>query len=235
MNNKEIEGFFNMAKQEVEKRIFHYGGDEESITDYQKLRTKLEKAAKRKVSVLARGELKLGEVVNEWDFVESEANFAALFKGDYNPYLYASFFLYHWGLYVYSIGECLRGARFMIQASTYAGYWKGARERDEWLQAQEVTKKTKIDSGKKVGEGRAAYFQPVREELVRLLMTECPAVGWRFKTKAAEAVAGKLQIFIDTHGLELKADNLESTILRWSSAKYPEVEAAFAKVVQKHG
>lgn len=26
MNNKEIEGFFNMAKQEVEKRIFHYGG-----------------------------------------------------------------------------------------------------------------------------------------------------------------------------------------------------------------
>ncbi|MCS3422451.1 hypothetical protein M2403_001031 [Rahnella sp. BIGb0603] len=113
--------------------------------------------AERKVTVLAKGELKLGEVANEWDFVESEANFSALFKGDYNPYLYASFFLYHWGLYIYSTGECLSSARFMIQASTYAGYWKGARERDEWLQAQEVAKKTKIDSGKKVGEGRAAY------------------------------------------------------------------------------
>lgn len=224
-----------MAKQEAERLLFQYGGNEKSSGDYQNLRKKLEKVAERKVTVLAKGELKLGEVANEWDFVESEANFSALFKGDYNPYLYASFFLYHWGLYIYSTGECLSSARFMIQASTYAGYWKGARERDEWLQAQEVAKKTKIDSGKKVGEGRAAYFQPVREELVRLLMTECPAEGWRFKTKAAEAVSGKLQIFIDTHELELKADNLESTILRWSSAKYPEVEAAFAKVVQKHG
>lgn len=235
MNNKEIDAFFTMAKQEAERLLFQYGGNEKNSGDYQSLRKKLEKVAERKVTVLARGELKLGEVANEWDFVESEANFSALFKGDYNPYLYASFFLYHWGLYIYSTGECLSSARFMIQASTYAGYWKGARERDEWLQAQEVAKKTKIDSGKKVGEGRAAYFQPVREELVRLLMTECPAEGWRFKTKAAEAVSGKLQIFIDTHELELKADNLESTILRWSSAKYPEVEAAFAKVVQKHG
>ncbi|HFI5640958.1 TPA: hypothetical protein ACGQVP_001973 [Raoultella planticola] len=233
MNNKDIEVFFNMAKQEVEKRIFHYGGDEKSTTDYQNLRTKLEKAAKRKVSMLAGGKLESGEVVNEWDFVESEANFAALFKGDYNHYLYASFFLYHWGLYVYSIGECLKGARFMIQASTYVGYWKGARERDEWLLEQEVAKQAKIDSGKKVGERRAAYFQPVREELVRLLITECPDEGWRSKAKAAEAVSYKLQEFSDAHGIELNADNLQSTVLRWSSAKYPEVKKAFAQVIRK--
>lgn len=233
MNNKEIEDFFSMAKQEVEKRIFHYGGDEQSTTDYQNLHTKLEKAAKRKVSALARGKLESGEVVNEWDFVESEANFAALFKGDYNPYLYASFFLYHWGLYVYSIGECLRGARFMIQASTYAGYWKGARERDEWLLGQEVAKQAKIDSGKKVGEGRAAYFQPVREELVRLLIAECPVDGWRFKTEAVKVVENKLKIFISEQGIKLDADNLQSTVLRWSSAKYPEVKKAFAQVIRK--
>ncbi|HCB0205071.1 hypothetical protein ACHEUO_07660 [Klebsiella oxytoca] len=233
MNNKEIDVFFNMAKQEVEKRIFHYGGDEESITDYQNLRTKLEKTAKKKVSVLAKGKLESGEVENEWDFVESEANFAALFKGDYNPYLYASFFLYHLGLYVYSIGECLKGGGFMIQASTYAGYWKGARERDEWLLGQETAKQAKIDSGKKAGEGRAAYFQPVRDELVRLLITECPNEGWRFKTIAADAVSCKLQKFIDAHGIKLNADNLQSTVLRWSSDKYPEVKKAFAQVVRK--
>lgn len=235
MNNRAKDEFFTMAKKEAEKRLSLNSCDEESRAGYQNLREKLEKAAKKKVGALIKGDHKLGEVTNEWDFVESEAYYSAIFEGDYTPYLYASFFFYHWGIYVYSTGECLNGAQFMIQASTYAGYWKGAKDRDEWLQAQEVAKKTKIDSGKKVGEGRTAYFQPVREELVRLLMTECPAEGWRFKTKAAEAVSGKLQIFIDTHELELKADNLESTILRWSSAKYPEVEAAFAKVVQKHG
>jgi len=234
MNNNDIDAFFAMAKQEAKKLLSLHSCDEESNADYRNLRKKLEKAAERKVGLLARGELKLGEVANECDFVESEAYFSAVFEGDYNPYLYASFFLYHWGLYVYSTGECLSGARFMIRASACAGNWKGARERDEWLQVQGVAKQTKIDSGKKVGEGRAAYFQPVREELVRLLMKECPAEGWRFKTKAAEAVSGKLQIFIDTHELELKADNLKRTILEWSSGRYPDVEAAFAKVVRKN-
>ncbi len=233
MNNKDIDAFFNLAKHEAERLLFQYSDDDKSSGSYQHLRNKLEEAAVRKVRELARGELKFGEVLNEWDFVESEANFSALFKGNYNPYLYASFFLYHWGIYIYSTGECLSSLRFMIQASTYAGYWKGARERDEWLQAQEVAKQTKIDNGKKVGDGRAAYFQPVREELIRLLMTECPAEGWRFKTKAAEAISGKLQIFIDTHEFELKADNLENTILRWSS-KYPDIEVAFARVLRKN-
>ncbi|MBZ7216170.1 hypothetical protein FMK62_24550 [Klebsiella grimontii] len=234
MNIKEMDPFFTIAKQEAERRQSAYRGDEESNTGYKNLCMELEALAEEKVGRIVRRELKLGEVVNEWEFVESDANFAARFKGDYNLYLYASFFLYHWGLHVYSTEDSLSGVRFMIQASTYAGYWKGARERDEWLEGEEVARQAKRDSGKKVGEGRAAYFQPVRDELVRLLMAECPGEGWRFKTEAAKAVLAKLQIFIDANGIELKTDNLESTVLRWSSAKYPDVEAAFAQVVRKH-
>lgn len=121
----------------------------------------------------------------------------------------------------------------MIQASTYTAYRRGARERDEWLLGQETAKQTKIDSGKKVGGRRAVYFNPVRDELVRLLITECPDEGWRSKAKAAESIADKLNFFIDSHGIKLNADNLESTVLRWSSAKYPEVKKAFAQVIRK--
>ncbi|CNG42245.1 hypothetical protein [Yersinia intermedia] len=233
MNNKEINEFFTITKEEAERTLSQYGGYEKSNADYQDLLKKMEERAKKTVRALAEGKLKLGDVRNEWDFVEPDARFLAVFKGNYDDYLYAYFFLYHWGKHVYSTGKCLSGVRFMVQASTCAGYWKGARERDDWLQLKDIAKQTKIDSGKKVGEGRASYFQPVREELVRLLMSECPAEGWRFKTKAAKAVLDKLQIFIDTHEIDLKADNLESTILRWSSEKYPDVKAAFAKVVRK--
>jgi len=233
MNNKEINAFFTMSKKEAERALSQYDGYEKSSADYQDLRKKMEARAKTKVRALVEGKLKLGDVRNEWDFAEPEAHFLAVFQGNYDDYLYAYFFLYHWGMHVYSTGQCLNGAQFMIQASTCAGYWKGARERDDWLQFKDIAKQTKIDRGKKVGEGRAFYFQPVREELVRLLISECPAGGWRFKTKAAEAVSDKLQIFIDTHGIDLKADNLESTILRWSSEKYPDVKAAFDKVVRK--
>lgn len=101
------------------------------------------------------------------------------------------------------------------------------------VETAELALKKKQDHGKKGGEVTGSALAPARDELKRLLETNCPSEGWKTKTAAIDSVVGQLTDFVETHKIKLKTDNLYNAILTWCK-RYPALKDVLESSLHKN-
>lgn len=191
------------------------------------------------------------QIEQQWENVYFEVNAAR--KINENIYLRWAMLNYYWGIYEWARGCRLEGIKFMVEATRAQGLWQGYLEGLERFELIESLRQQRKVSGSEGGLERAGRYQPVKEELLRLLRSEAPREGWPTKRKAVDAIEGKLWRFIDgpyrnafkkesiqrhkDTGRERKPfsmikENLDRTILDWSRND-KTIKAAFFQAIRK--
>ncbi|MGH8049291.1 MAG: hypothetical protein ACREPB_01375 [Arenimonas sp.] len=63
------------------------------------------------------------------------------------------------------------------------------------------------------GAAKAKKYQPLKDEIIRLLETKCPSEGWRDSAEAIKSIIDELRIF---HTKNRISSNLENLLRIWS-------------------
>lgn len=127
---------------------------------------------------------------------------------DINGYLYWARLNFYWGEHEWRQGDQTEGVWFMVQATKALALWQGYLDGLDRREHEESIQQRRKNSGSKGGFKRAGRYQPVKEELIRLLKEEKPETGWKTKRDAVDTIEPKLWRFID--GPYRKAFNKES-------------------------
>lgn len=125
-----------------------------------------------------------------------------------NGYLYWALLNFYWGEHEWKQGDQTEGIWFMVQATKALALWQGYLDGLDRREHEESVQQRRKSSGSKGGFKRAGRYQPVKEELIRLLKEEKPETGWKTKREAVDAIEPKLWRFID--GPYRKAFNKEN-------------------------
>lgn len=174
---------------------------------------------------------------------------------DINGYLYWALLNFYWGEHEWDQGEQTEGIWFMVQATRALALWLGYLDGLDRREHEESVQQRRKSSGSKGGFKRAGRYQPVKEELIRLLKEEKPETGWKTKRDAVDAIEHKLWRFIDgpyrkafnkeniqrrkAFELERKPfsmvrESLDRTMLDWSRND-EAIKNAFQQVVVRRG
>ncbi|WP_049010716.1 hypothetical protein [Enterobacter kobei] len=226
-----LDGVFDSVKKEAERFMSCFSGSHDDVSSYNELRDRCESKAKEKINKFKE---EGGHIMDDnFECMLYDANFSAQWNGKFGTYLAIAFFFYHWGQYCYSSGLRREGLLFMARAAGCGGVWQGAGLYADRVETAELALKKKQDHGKKGGEVTGSALAPARDELKRLLETNCPSEGWKTKTAAIDSVVGQLTDFVETHKIKLKTDNLYNAILTWCK-RYPALKDVLESSLHKN-
>ncbi|WP_288493326.1 hypothetical protein [uncultured Pantoea sp.] len=156
-----------------------------------------------------------------------------------NEWLYLSAMYWHLGLGTLHADKT-KGVELLLKGIEFLDYCRGFIEREFW----QIELDSKHVIPKQGGKTKAARFDAVKAEIIRLLKIAPPAGGWERKQDALRDIEDGLNSYITNHGWPSATDNnnkskseaelfalRERTILDWSRND-PDVKAVFDSVIK---
>lgn len=160
----------------------------------------------------------------------------ARWKGEPDILLAIAFVCRQWGALLYRRGAKAEAHRYVLLALKQINIWTGAYWGLEMEVAKCASVNDKYEASRRGGKNSAKRYNPIKDEVIRLLKKNVPEGGWKSKAAAINSLEQEITKFIDT-GPRKNAyypswDSLHKTISDWSRNDM-DMKKTFAEVVNK--